>query len=173
MDRMRLGYVHLPGRGETDRFLAEVVAQLEAAGLCLAGTVQTNVENCERGKCDMDLRVLPDGPTMRISQDLGAASRGCRLDAGALETAVVAVTARLDGAEMLVINKFGKQEAEGRGLAPVIADALDRGLPVLVGVNRMNADAFAGFVDGLAKPLPADVTSVVTWCLTARGAQAA
>ncbi len=170
---MRLGYVNLPGRGETDRFLAEVVARLEGAGLRLAGTVQTNSENCDRGKCDMDLRVLPDGPSFRISQDLGAASRGCRLDAGALETAVVAVTARLDGAEMLVINKFGKQEAEGRGLAPVIADALDRGLPVLVGVNRLNADAFAGFVEGLAEPLPADLAAVVDWCRKALAAQAA
>lgn len=170
---MRLGYVHLPGRGDTDRFLAEVVAKLEAAGLRLAGTVQTNAENCDRGKCDMDLRVLPDGPSFRISQDLGAASRGCRLDAGALETAVVAVTARLDGAEMLVINKFGKQEAEGRGLAPVIAEALDRGLPVLTGVNKMNADAFAGFADGLAQALPAEVDTVVRWCLNARGADAA
>ena len=72
-----------------------VVARLEGAGLRLAGTVQTNSENCDRGKCDMDLRVLPDGPSFRISQDLGAASRGCRLDAGALETAVVAVTGQV------------------------------------------------------------------------------
>ncbi len=170
---MRLGYVHLPGRGETDRFLAEVVARLEATGVRLVGTVQTNAENCDRGKCDMDLRVLPDGPMVRISQDLGRASRGCRLDAGALEMAVVAVTARLDGAEMLVINKFGKQEAEGRGLAPVIADALGRGLPVLLGVNRMNADAFAGFADGLAEALPADQQAVLRWCLNACGADAA
>ena len=74
---MRLAHINIAGRGETDRFLASVVSRLEVAGLRLAGTVQTNIARADRMRCDMDLRVLPDGPVYRISEDRGAAARGC------------------------------------------------------------------------------------------------
>lgn len=159
----RLAAVSLPGKGETDRFLTEAVTRLEAAGLRLAGTVQSNLVRADRPRCDMDLRILPDGPTFRISEDRGAEARGCRLDSGALEQAVVEVGARLAGADLLVLNKFGKREAEGRGLVPVIAQALDLGLPVLVGVNALNLPALRGFAEGLMLDLPPDIEAVLAW----------
>lgn len=164
---MKLGYVSIQGRGETDRFLAEVAAALQEAGLRLAGTVQTNTERANRRKCDMDLIVLPDGPTIRISEDRGALARGCILDSEALEQTVVQVAQRLDGADLLIVNKFGKREGEGRGLIPVIGEALGRGIPVLVGVNGLNLPDFLAFADGLAEGLPADVAKVADWCLAA------
>ena len=170
---MRLGYVTLAGRGRTDELLAGVASQLEDAGLRLAGTVQTNLERVDRSKCDMDLRVLPDGPVLRISQDLGEGSRGCRLDIGVLETAVAEVQARLDGAEVLLVNKFGKQEALGRGLAPVIAEALSRGLTVLVGVNGLNLSALLDFTGEVAEALPPDPAAIVDWVRGAVLAEAA
>ena len=164
---MKLGYVSIQGRGETDRFLAEVAAALQEAGLRLAGTVQTNTERANRRKCDMDLIVLPDGPTIRISEDRGALARGCILDSEALEQTVEQVAQRLDGADLLIVNKFGKREGEGRGLIPVIGEALGRGIPVLVGVNGLNLPDFLAFADGLAEGLPADVAKVADWCLAA------
>jgi hypothetical protein len=164
---MRLAYVSLPGHGATDLFLSSLAAELAGRGLRLAGTVQRNT--CPPGAqpCDMDLRVLPDGPTLRISENRGALALGCRLDPGALETAVVAVMDRLAGADLMLVNKFGRQEAEGRGLVPAIALALDRGMPVLVGVNALNVPAFLGFAGGLAQALPADRGAVRAWCLGA------
>ncbi|MET3663037.1 DUF2478 domain-containing protein [Aquamicrobium ahrensii] len=162
---MKLGYVTLQGRGLIDLLLADVVARLEAHGLALAGTVQTNIHRDDRARCDMDLRLLPDGPTVRISVDRGALARGCRLDAGVLEQAVLWVAGSLDKAELLVVNKFGKQEAEGKGLTGAIADALERGLPVLVGVNGLNLPAFLEFAGGMATGLTADAESIVDWCL--------
>lgn len=170
---MNLGYVTLAGRGRTDALLAAVVARLEAAGLRLAGTVQSNIQRADRALCDMDLRLLPDGPVVRISQDRGPEARGCRLDAGVLEQSVLWVERTLDGAEMLVVNKFGKQEAEGKGLAPVIAEALGRGLPVLVGVNGLNLPAFLAFAEGLAAELRPEPEAVAAWCLAARATEAA
>lgn len=164
---MQIAYVSLPGRGVIDRLLAEVVCELEAAGLALAGTVQTNIDRDDRTLCDMDLRLLPDGPEVRISVDRGAEARGCRLDADALERSVMWTEAVLDRAEMLVVNKFGKQEAEGRGLTGTIAKALESDMPVLVGVNGLNLRPFLTFSDHLAKCLPADVDPIVEWCLAA------
>ncbi len=166
---MSIRYVTKTGRGAIDACLAEAVALIEAAGIPLAGTVQTNTQRSGRDVCDMDIRVLPDGPVFRISQDLGTGARGCRLDGGALEAAVVAVAARLDGAALLVVNKFGKQEAEGRGLVGIIAEAVARDMPVIVGVNRLNLEPFLTFADGLAAPLDAEPQAVADWALGAVG----
>ena len=161
---MKIAYVSLEGRGETDLFIAKVAAALEDRGLPLAGTVQTNIHRADRRKCDMDLRILPNGPVVRISEDRGNHARGCTLDSGALEQTVVRVTRNLDGAACLIVNKFGKREGEGRGLVPVIAEALDRGMPVLVGVNALNLPDFATFTDGQAIALPSDLAHVIDWC---------
>lgn len=164
---MKLGYVSVQGKGRIDLLMAEVVSLLEMQGLGLAGTVQTNIDRQDCPRCDMDLRLLPDGPVVRISVDRGPEARGCRLDAGALEQSVVWVEATLEHAEMLVINKFGKQEAEGKGLAGSIATALERGLPVIVGVNGLNLPAFLGFAAGMAEELTPDPEQIAGWCLAA------
>jgi hypothetical protein len=161
---MTLAYVSLEGRGKTDLFLMEVARRLEAEGIRLAGTVQSNHDRPDRAKCDMDLRVLPDGPVVRISEDRGSLARGCILDSGALEQTVLEVERHLDTAEFLIINKFGKRESEGKGLVPVIATAIDRSIPVLVGVNGLNLPLFLQFCDGEAVHLPARLDSVLMWC---------
>ena len=166
---MSLGYVSLPGRGANDRFLAQVAARLQDRGLKLAGTVQTNIERADRTKCDMDIVVLPDGPVLRISEDRGNLARGCRLDAGVLEQAVAGVSRAMPGADLLIVNKFGKHEAEGRGFREVIAEALARGIPVLVGLNGLNLPAFEGFAGGLAVPLPPEEEALSAWVLAATG----
>lgn len=169
---MKLGYVSLPGRGENDLFLAKVAGRL-CGQLKLCGTVQTNIERADRRKCDMDLRLLATGEVLRISEDRGALARGCTLDTQALTEAVARSEATLSGAELLIINKFGKIEAEGHGFAPLIAEALCRGIPVLVGVNALNLPAFKVFAGGIAQPLPPNAQHVIDWCQSARVANAA
>ncbi len=151
---MRLATITLPGRGETDRLLAELAARLQGQGVALAGAVQFNLDCGD--DCEMEVQVLPDGPVIGISQTLGPGSQGCRLDAGALETAVAEVAARMAGARLLIVNKFGKHEAEGRGFRMLIGSALEAGLPVLIGVNAMNMQSFQAFAGEMAEPLHPD-----------------
>ena len=164
---MPIAYVTLPGRGATDALIAAAVARLRPTGLRLCGTVQTDVVRADRTLCDMELAVLPDGPVFRINQDRGAAARGCRLDGGALEEAVVAVAGRMAGAEVLVVNKFGKLEAQGRGYVPLIAEALGRDMAVLVGVNALNLPDLLAFCDGMATALPPDPDAIAAWAQAA------
>lgn len=166
---MRMGYVIAPGRGDTDLLLAGVAETLMAEGAALCGTVQFNTACEGEGPCDMDVRVLPDGRVIRISQSLGPGARGCRLDPGALETAIAACEARLDGADMLIVNKFGKQEALGRGFRALIGEAMGRGIPVLVGLNALNKEAFEAFTGGAAEPVAPEPEAVLDWI---RGAMA-
>ena len=88
---MQIGFVSATGRGACDIILSQVVDLLTARGLRLAGTVQENCERTDRAQCDMDVRVVPDGPRFRISQDLGRHAKGCRLNPSALEQAVMSL----------------------------------------------------------------------------------
>jgi nucleoside-triphosphatase THEP1 len=165
---MEIAFISSSERGGTDRVLAQVATKLEKQGFRLAGVVQTNFDRPGTHHCDMDVRVLPKGPIVRISQNLGAESHGCRLDPNALETAVASVeTMFADGSpiDFLVLNKFGKHEAEGRGFRTLIGDALMRGIPVITGINALNREAFETFTDGLAQPLANDVNDIMDWCL--------
>jgi hypothetical protein len=161
-----LGYISAEGRGAGDRLLADLAQVLLARGVSVAGVVQINRETQADRHCDMDLMVLGHDHQVRISQDLGPLARGCRLDPQGLETAVGLVMADLDRAPALVIvNKFGKSEAEGRGFRMALAEAMVAGIPVLTAVNSSNMPAFLEFAGDLAEALPADATAILDWCL--------
>jgi nucleoside-triphosphatase THEP1 len=152
---MNFAFTNAPGKGDTDLLLLRLAQSLMSDGMRVCGTVQVNTERPCKGPCDMDVRVLPDGPVLRISQDLGACARGCRLDPAVLVSAVDLVSKSLETKpDILIVNKFGKLEAEGGGFRPVIADALALGIPVLVGLNSLNEAAFQTFAAGLAVELP-------------------
>lgn len=161
---MKIAHTMASRRGDTDLLLAEVADKLQVLGFKTCGTVQINTDRADSHLCDMDVRVLPDGPVVRISQSLGKESRGCRLDPSALETTVaLAQSALQSGAEVLIINKFGKHEAEGRGFRDLIAEALSLDIPVLVGTNVMNKQALVEFTGGEAVSLPPLVDQLVAW----------
>lgn len=165
---MKIAYTIARGRGGTDLLLAKIADRLMSRGVRAIGAVQINEDREDCQRCDMDLKVLPDGPVFRISQSLGRESRGCRLDPEALERAVAEVGKGLGaGADILIINKFGKHEASGRGFRETIAEALSRDIPVLVGLNAMNEEAFAEFTGGMAVQVEAEAETVWKWAAEA------
>ncbi|MEQ9695607.1 DUF2478 domain-containing protein [Shimia sp. SDUM112013] len=161
---MKIAYTLAPGRGETNLVLSALAKTLADRGLRLCGTVQVDTERENDHHCDMDVMVLPQGPTIRISQSLGAGSRGCRLDPEALETAVSMTERALEhGADLLIVNKFGKHEADGRGFRSAIAMALEKDIPVLVGANKLNLEALRLFCDDAAEEIVPDMDDLLAW----------
>ncbi|MGV8985776.1 MAG: DUF2478 domain-containing protein [Cypionkella sp.] len=159
---MNIRYISLQGRGHTDACLTAAVRQMQAAGLRLSGTFALESDD---PSCDMQLQVLPVGPVIRINQNLGKQARGCRLDGGALEQAVMEVASRTEDAQLLIVNKFGKLEASGRGYVPLIAQALERGIGVLIGVNALNLPDLLSFAGDMAQELPPDPDMIAAWAL--------
>ncbi len=159
-----LGFVTIAdGIGSADRLLAQTAAALQADGLRLAGAVQENLDHGPDRDCDMELRILGDGAVIRISQSLGSCSQGCRLDSGALAQAVGRAEAVLaQGADLVIVNKFGKQECYGRGFRDFIATALAQGVPVLLAVPGEQLAGFHEFAGDLAEAV--DAAAALDWC---------
>ncbi|MGQ0566885.1 MAG: DUF2478 domain-containing protein [Gemmobacter sp.] len=165
-----LGYF-VAGGQVADGLLAEVALRLQARGRRLAGVVQVNQDHAQPGRpCHMELEVLDGRARIRISQDLGPLSRGCRLDPTGLEGAAGLVEAALQAGpglipDLIIVNKFGKQELDGRGFRPVIGRALALGIPVLTSVNPGNLEGFQAFAGGMGQVLPPQIDAVVDWAL--------
>ena len=163
---MKIACISSQKRGETDRLLSEIAGKLQANGKSLVGIVKIEeYESSFENGCDMKVRVLPTGPEIKITQDLGEGSNACRLDPAAIVAAVSEVETNLpDNADLFILNKFGPEEASGRGFIFAIGRALDRGIPVLVGVGAASREAFDAFVDGMAETIPDDLDAIQSWC---------
>ena len=159
--------------GSADLLLGDIAATLAAEGLRLAGAVQVNQDRGADCSCDMDLTVLGcDGPVVRISQSLGAGSQGCRVDGGALAVAAGRAAKVLDrGADLVIVNKFGRIEAMGGGFRDLIAQALADGIPVIVAVAPRFRAAFDDFAGDLAQAVEPD--AALGWCRAAARPRAA
>ncbi|HRJ70477.1 MAG TPA: DUF2478 domain-containing protein [Beijerinckiaceae bacterium] len=165
-----IGAIVYPEGIYPDRMMTEIAHTLSAAGTRLAGVVQHNTCPPGRSRCDMLLEDLRTGAIIRISEDRGEQSRGCRINPQGLAEASASVAAALAGdlPELLIINKFGKMEAEGDGLRDLIAQAIGQDVPVLIGVPQRNLDAWRAFAGSFADELPPMQHAVRAW-LQGRG----
>jgi nucleoside-triphosphatase THEP1 len=135
-----------------DRALRDIAVELLEEGYRLAGLVQINTPRPGRSRCDMLLEELASGEHLGISQDRGPEARGCALDIGQLVVAMQKVRAALaEKPDLVILNKFGKTEAEGGGFRPLIADAIEAGLPMLIGVPWRNIESWRLFAGPLSR----------------------
>lgn len=131
--------------------LRRIVDLARAEGITVVGLLQKSETRPGRSRCDMVLEDLYRGEAIAISQDRGEAARACRLDVGELLRAMTAARKSLDAnPDMLVLNKYGKAEAEGGGMRPLIAEAVERGVPLLIAVPKCNLESWRTFAGDLA-----------------------
>lgn len=122
-----------------DATMRALTLQLKAQKWMLAGFVQLNEPQAGRPRCSMALEELSSGMRVKISEDRGAEARGCMLDLAELPWASTIASLALERRpDLLIINKFGKTEAAGRGFRPLIAEALMCEVPLLIAVPRAN-----------------------------------
>jgi len=152
-----------------DRAIARAIEPLRERGIALAGALQLESADLPgRHPCDMLLEDLSSGDVTAIAEHRGREARGCRLDVSLLTDLAEAVAFSLYSEErrLLVVNKFGKIEADGGGLRGAIAEAVGLGIPVLVGVPARNLDRWRAFAGPLAVELPAESSAIATWLET-------
>ncbi len=144
--------------------LADVAAHLARQGVRIGGVVEMS-EPAASGACGrLALRDLSTGAVIAISQNLGPGSTSCNLDGGGLAAACGAVEQALSrGVDLVILSKFGKQEAARSGLADAFGAAVASRTPILTAVSPTMAQAWGDFAGSLAQYLPADREAVEDW----------
>lgn len=156
-------YEHAEGLA-VDEFMRTLAFGLRDCGLKLAGAVQTNEPHPGSCRCDMVLEDLATCQRIAASEHRGPLARGCRLDTSALEQSVgLALSSLSSKTDLVLINRFGKREAEGQGFRPLIAQAVDLQIPVIVGLNQAHADSWQVFSGGQGMRLTPTEREVMAW----------
>lgn len=104
-------------------------------------------------------------------QNLGACATGCRLDVGRLLAAGAQVASAIDQGADLVINRFGRQEREGKGLSYLIERALSVDIPVVIAVPSHRFAEWIRFAEGMSVKLRCERAALDAWwgAVSARG----
>lgn len=156
-----------------DAAIADAVARLRADGIHIRGLLQEGTEGSAACCATLFLEDIGSGRRVEIFQNRGRETRGCRLDASGLAEAAAwlreAIECRPD---MLVLNRFGRQEADGRGLVDEIAAAAVAGIPVIVPVNEKLLPEWDAFSGGSYERMPADPDRILQWCRSIAAAPA-
>jgi Protein of unknown function (DUF2478) len=104
-----------------------------------------------------DIELLEDlatGQQSSIFAGRGRGAKGCQLDQDAMLQVVSQIERELKGnPKLLILNKFGKVEAEGAGMRDLIAKAAWMGIPAIVGVPVCNLHAWREFAGELSAEL--------------------
>jgi hypothetical protein len=141
-----------------------IVEDCRRRGLRLAGVLQHPVCSEVAGHCDVALEELTTGLRTDLFEDRGPGAGGCRLDEAALAEVNGQVACSLDtDPDLLILNKFGKVEAEGRGLLDLVAMAVERGIPVVIGVPIRNLEPWRQFAGGMSVEFTSDPSEMADW----------
>jgi hypothetical protein len=146
-----------------DALLRNFADGLIAQGHRVAGLVQL-AHRCT-GDVELSAMMLHNGEQLQLFQDLGTCARGCRLDIDRLMRAGSQIAEQLEhnGADLLIINRFGKHEQEGKGLLFLVEQALSLDIPVLIAVPDLRFHHWIEFSGGMSVKLPCRGASLQAW----------
>lgn len=147
---------------QPDHVLLNFVAALKAEELRPVGLVQIGHHNA--GVAELAAMMVHSGERIDLFQEAAAYTQGRRLDLDKLAAARSALMAVIDqGADLLIVNRFGRQEQQGRGLAHLIEYALGADVPVVVPVPAFRFDDWIAYIEGMCVKLPCDGDALTTW----------
>jgi nucleoside-triphosphatase THEP1 len=145
---------------DPDATLRDFATDLNAHGYRAVGMVQT-------GQCaDSSLSAvfLHDGEKLNLAQDFDPDAKGCHLDVDRLHSAGLRIASALEaGADIVIVNRFGKRERDGKGLIYLIERAIDAGLPVVIAVSSRHFAEWIKFADGMTVKLACNKHALEAW----------
>ena len=145
---------------DPDAVLRDFASELISSGRRVVGMVQ-------KGQCadaSLSAVLVHTGEVLALAQNATSPSSGCKLDLGRLQDAAARVAGAMeDGADLVIVNRFGKRERDGKGLARVIERALDGDIPVVIAVSSESFADWIKFADGMSVKLHCDRASLDAW----------
>lgn len=143
--------------------MRDFALELAQAGARVAGITQMRGADAA-GRSRIFLRDLASEAEFVISQDLGPGSVACNLDTGELAMACAAVErAAREGADLIVVSKFAKQEAERGGLCDAFRAAMTARIPVIAAVSPHFREEWRIFAGPLAEDVEPTRDALAEW----------
>lgn len=147
---------------DPDRLLRDFAADLAGRGYRAVGLVQTGHRCLDAPK--LSAMLVHSGEELQLFQDLGACAAGCRLDVGRLLDAGAQIAGAIDeGADLVIVNRFGRQECEGKGLSWLVERAISADIPVVIAVPSHRFTDWIRFADGMSVKLRCDRGALEAW----------
>jgi hypothetical protein len=154
---------------DPDRLISGFAADLRRSGHRPVGVVQLG-RSCQSDDPRLGVTLLPDGEVVGLALDAPPTS-GCRLDPDRLAGLSMRLAAAIDdGADLVIINRFGRSEAEGKGLIDLIPQALEADIPVLIAVPEQRFADWIRFSEGMNVRLACRRDALDQWWRTVAGA---
>jgi len=150
------------GTTDVDELLAAVVAHQKQLGRRVRGLLMTYPDGRDGCMRPMVMVDVATGEFYTVSQDLGSGAAGCRADLQGFARASRVLHTALDDAELVVCNRFGNFEAEGKGFAAELLAILAAGIPLLTAVSTRHRERWLEFSGGAAV-LPAEPQAIEVW----------
>jgi hypothetical protein len=140
------------------------VAERWRHSIRLAGLIAEDHGLADRACSAGFLRNVRSGERFSIFQDLGPGSTACHLDGAGAFTAADAVRRDIAaGCDLVLLSKFGKLEADGKGLFGAFNAALDAHIPLLTSVSPAFEEPWKRLAGRLFDILPADPDAIGAW----------
>lgn len=130
----------------------------------LAGLIAEHHGLTDRACSAGYLRNVRSGERFSIFHDLGPGSTQCHLDGTGARSAADAVQRDIAaGCDLVLLSKFGKLEADRKGLFDAFTAALDARVPLLTSVSRASESLWEKLVGRSYAVLPADPDRIGAW----------
>jgi hypothetical protein len=156
-------------RDDPDRLLLEFVGDLRRAGRRALGLVQLG----RNPFCDsriIRLLQLPSEEVVSLHHDPASGARQCGLKSERLVGTAGAIAAAIGaGADLVVINRFGRLEAEGKGLIDLIRRAGEADIPVLIAVPEHRFEAWTKYSCGMSVRIACNRRALNRWWQSVSG----
>lgn len=143
-------------------FLSEMSDQWRAGGMKVIGVTAEGGGPPDRTCTAGFLQDIVSGDQFQIYLDEQPPDTTCDLDAGGVEAACASLMEQIETGDLLILSKFGKLEAEGRGLFPVFETAIAEGVPVVTTVSPKHRAAWRAFAPDAAT-LDAEKSTLAGW----------
>ncbi|MGB0747792.1 MAG: DUF2478 domain-containing protein [Magnetospiraceae bacterium] len=164
--QLRAAGVLCDPRGDGPEVMRRFAESLAAQGVRVAGLVQEVLQFDDGTKRGIDIIDLADGirlPLSRYTREQ-LQNRVCTLDTQVLAEASGTLRRALqNGADLIIVEKFGVHERKGRGLHTELSEIILAGIPLLAAVPRSAAEDWEAFTGGLAPLIPASPVALAQW----------
>jgi nucleoside-triphosphatase THEP1 len=153
---------------DPDGLLLAFAEALRRSGYRVVGAIQHGVH--APGVAELGAVMLPNEEIVNFGHQRDDSAHGCHIDDERLAGIARAIASAIEqGVDLVIVNRFGKLEAQGRGLIRLIGQAVDADIPVVTAVPEHRFAAWVKYSDGMSVRLPCRRAALDAWWRSVAG----